>query len=116
MASTFGNMETLMTSLRVQALAQQIVTNNIANAATRGFSRQIPVLAANAPMGLGGPGGFFRPGAIGTGVSLAAISRIRDEYLDLAIRAERSTRGQQQAVRDAVNAMTVIFPEIAATP
>ncbi len=116
MAGTFGNVETLMTSLRVQALAQQIISNNIANAATRGFSRQIPVLVSTGANGFTGIGGLFRPGAIGTGVALGAIARVRDEYLDLSIRHERSVRGQQQAVRDAVNALAILFPEVAATP
>ena len=116
MANTFSGIESLITSLRVQSLAQQIVTNNIANAATRGFSRQLPILMANSPQALPSASSIFAPGQVGSGVSLQSIARVRDEFLDMQIRREHASAGQQQAIYDAVAAMSVLFPELNATP
>jgi len=116
MGSTFGSMATMMTSLRVQALAQQIISNNIANATTRGYSRQVPILAALAPLNLPMMDSVFSPGQIGSGVRLASIERVRDEFLDMQIRFESANQGEQKAILQALNAMQVLFPELNAVP
>lgn len=104
---TFGSIESLLTSLRAQSLAQQLISHNIANSATPGYSRRVPILAEVQPGVLNG---------VGSGVRFAGIQRIRDEFLDLRIRFERSAQGEREAMREAVNAMRVIFPELNAVP
>ncbi|MEK7475384.1 MAG: flagellar hook-associated protein FlgK [Candidatus Coatesbacteria bacterium] len=116
MASTFGSIATMMTSLRVQSLAQQILANNIANATTRGYSRQVPILAALAPLSIPSLNSSFGPGQIGSGVRLASIERVRDEFLDLRIRSESAVMGEQQAIQQALADMQVLFPELNAIP
>ncbi len=104
---TFGSIESLISSLRAQSLAQQLIGNNIANATTVGYSRRVPLLAEVQPGALGG---------VGSGVRFAGVQRIRDEFLDLSIRFERAARGEREALRQAVNEMRVIFPELNAVP
>jgi len=116
MGSTFGSLATMMTSLRVQSMAQQIIANNIANATTKGYSRQIPVLAALAPLNLPSLNSVFAPGQIGTGVRLVSIERVRDEFLDLMIRGESARLGEHEALQQTLNAMAILFPELNATP
>lgn len=104
---TFGSIESLITSLRAQSLAQMLVNHNIANAATPGYSRRIPLLVEVQPGALGG---------VGSGVRFGGVERIRDEFLDLQIRFERAHRGETDAQREAIAAMRIIFPELNAVP
>ncbi len=115
--STFGGVETLLSSLRVQSLAQQIASHNLANANTSGYSRQLAVLSSSSvPVSVPAIHSVFGAPGIGTGVYLSSIARIRDEFLDFQIRHELSNQGRRRAMLEAVNAMAVLFPEIAATP
>jgi flagellar hook-associated protein 1 FlgK len=110
--------ESLLSALRVQSLASRIVNQNISNATTRGYSRQTPVLSSTSWAGLPGvrQNSIMSPAILGGGISLYAVERIRDEFLDGGIRFERSIRGQQSALLDAYKAMQVIYPEIGTVP
>jgi len=114
--STYSSIETLMNSLRIQAMAQQIISNNIVNGATQGFSRQIPILAELGPVPLASMNAVTGPGLGGTGVTLQMIERVRDTFLDLQIRQEHAAAGQQQALLDAFNGIKILFPELNAVP
>jgi len=116
MGSTFSGIEALISSLRAQSMAQRLISHNIANATTRGFSRQLPILTSLPPINYLGFNTAFGVQQVGSGVSLSSIARIRDEFLDLQIRFELSTRGQQEAILEAAQAMQILFPEINAVP
>ncbi|MCM8813046.1 MAG: flagellar basal body protein, partial [Candidatus Omnitrophica bacterium] len=57
-------------------IAMQTIGHNIANANTEGYSRQKATLVATEPTQLS-------MGAVGTGVKVADIRRIRDAFLDV---------------------------------
>jgi flagellar hook-associated protein 1 FlgK len=108
-------MSALISSARTQQLAAQIIANNIANAATPGYSRQIPILASTRPIDFALMGTSARA-QLGTGVQLYTVARARDEFLDTQIRQQLATLGQQNAMNSAVDLMKTLFPELNATP
>lgn len=118
MASGFTGIESLLSALRVQSLAQRIVNSNISNAATKGYSRQVALLSPAAGTSLPGvkQNSVANPAILAGGVSLYAVERVRDEFLDGEIRNERGDRGQQEAMLNAYKAIQVIYPEIGSTP
>jgi len=114
MSDTFSGIATLMSSVRAQQMAARIISNNITNAATEGYSRELPELTESAPMYMNLQGGGRVQ--VGTGVQLTAIARIRDEFLDMQLRAELSVMGYQNAILTTTDQMKALFPELSATP
>jgi len=60
-----------------------VVSHNVANAATEGYSRQRAVLTEGMPQ-------ILPFGVVGTGVRVDDVERVRDQLLDLGFRDERS--------------------------
>ncbi len=65
-----------------------VASNNIANATTEGYSRQ--VLRQEASKALSGIG----VGMLGTGVNTTGIERLRDSYLDLKLWKQNASLGE----------------------
>lgn len=76
MRTTFGTFNTATSGLFASQRSLNIVSNNIANAHTEGYSRQYVLQRASLPIG-GDPRGL-----IGTGVDTYDILRVRSEYVD----------------------------------
>ncbi len=72
-------LETARRALQAQQVAIGVTSHNIANATTPGFSRQRAGLVATEPM----PG---QAGLLGTGVTVASVTRLRDQFLDAQTR------------------------------
>ncbi len=77
-------------ALMVQQEALQVATNNIANANTPGYSREVLDLTENPPVSQGSL--WF-----GTGVSAGKVESIRDQMLELRIYDETQQQGNAQA-------------------
>jgi len=77
-------------SLMAQQEALQVATNNIANANTAGYSREVLDLEENPPQAQGGL--WF-----GTGVNAEKVESIRDEMLQLRIYDETQQQSNAQA-------------------
>jgi flagellar hook-associated protein FlgK len=116
MGSAFSGINVLVSALRAQTMAQQIIQNNIANSMTAGYTRQNAILASVAPLNLPSFNSVFAPGQIGMGVTLQSIARIRDEFLDLQIRRELAVAGRESALADAAKSLAIIYPELGTTP
>jgi len=91
--SSFLGIQTALRGMIAQQEALDTTSHNVANSATPGYSRQqvdlnashaltIPV---NSQEGVGAQ--------IGTGVDVAAISRIRNQFLDVQYRGQNTTLG-----------------------
>jgi flagellar hook-associated protein 1 FlgK len=63
-----------------------VTANNLANASTEGYTRQRGVIEPNPPT-------YFSYGAMGSGVSLVNVERMRDIYADKTFRRETSGVG-----------------------
>src|SRR3546814_3436624 len=78
---------TALTGLRVNQKAIEIASQNVANASTEGYSRQIVHRQA------------LSTGGIGSGVGTAAITRTVDDFITREIRTQSATLGAE-TVRD----------------
>jgi flagellar hook-associated protein 1 FlgK len=95
MSSLFGTMGVALQSLLAQQGAMAVVANNIANANTPGYSREIPVLEENPPTLSGNT-------MVGAGVRMSSVESVRDNILSLRIQQETS---QQSSLNSYVNSM-----------
>ncbi|RKY37743.1 MAG: flagellar hook-associated protein FlgK [Candidatus Omnitrophota bacterium] len=91
-------------ALQAYQIAMQITGNNIANADTEGYSRQKTTFTATQPT-------VYAYGAVGTGVEVGDISRIRDSYLDLQMYRERSAMYKWQEKQDMLKQVELYFNE-----
>ncbi|GAA4593735.1 flagellar hook-associated protein 1 FlgK [Actinoplanes octamycinicus] len=80
MASTFSGLNTALTSLYAQRRGLDITGQNIANASTEGYTRQRVVMQAqNANLT---PGIYATTTAVGAGVTVSTVERLRNTALD----------------------------------
>lgn len=105
MSSFFGlNISRL--GMQAQQKALEVTAHNIANANTRGYSRQVSRMAATPPLPY--PGG---QGMLGSGVKVVEIARVRDEFLDMQIRNEMQTLGNWESRAGLLGQIELIFME-----
>ncbi|MCU0648090.1 MAG: flagellar hook-associated protein FlgK [Gemmatimonadaceae bacterium] len=91
-------------ALMTQQRALQVVSQNIANVETPGYSRQEAVLTANTPV-------RFPWGNLGTGVSIVDIARRRDQLLDTAFRDNEGRAAGADTRRGLLAGIENIFGE-----
>ncbi len=111
MRSAFLGLETARRALVAHQRALDVVAHNIANAATPGYVRREPVLAATEGFVVETGAGFKRPGMVGTGVEVAMIKRVFDGFLESRIRQSGVTLGLWEGRRDALSQVEAIFGE-----
>ena len=88
---TLQGLQTALSGLVAEQTALDTTGNNIANANTEGYSRETVLLEPNAPLPIPAISTQTGEGAqLGTGVDAAAITRIRNDYLDVQYRAQNS--------------------------
>ncbi|MFN0073196.1 MAG: flagellar hook-associated protein FlgK [Chloroflexota bacterium] len=111
MTSTFFGLDLALRALHAQQTGLDVTNHNVANANTKGFSRQRVNIVATTPFsepGLNRAGG---PGQIGTGSIADSIERFRDTFLDLQYRTEVGAGAQAQVTRDALEQIEVVLNE-----
>jgi flagellar hook-associated protein 1 FlgK len=92
--STFLGLETALRGVRAQQQALDVTGHNIANTNTVGYTRQQAVMTAT-------PAFRYPPnGQIGTGVEVGQYQRVRDDFIDVQLRAQTMIQGYQQARQD----------------
>jgi flagellar hook-associated protein 1 len=88
---TLQGLQTALSGLVAEQTALDVTGNNIANANTEGYSRETAVLEPNTPLSIPAISNQTGQGAqLGTGVNVASIIRIRNDYLDAQYRAQNS--------------------------
>lgn len=110
MRSTFMSFDIARKAIMAQQSALDITGHNIANASTPGYTRQVPNLKTTTP--------FAAPqmnsisvGQFGTGVTLAEIQRLRDQFTDLQIRDENKKLGYWDTLQTTLSTIEVILNE-----
>ncbi|MDR7434388.1 MAG: flagellar hook-associated protein FlgK [Armatimonadota bacterium] len=111
MTSAFFGLDIIRRALAAQKLALDVTAHNIANANTPGFSRQEAVQATTPPYTIPALNRPAAPGQLGTGVQIAQIRRLRDQFIDAQIRQEGQSAAKWKAIRDALSQVEVIFNE-----
>jgi flagellar hook-associated protein 1 len=90
MISTFTGLQTALSGLEASQAAIDTTGENISNANTPGYTRQVVQTSENASLiipALSEQGGGTD---LGTGVSISSISRLRDQFLDIQYRAQNT--------------------------
>lgn len=105
MGSAFFEMNIAVTGLFAAQRGLAVTSNNINNAATKGYSRQVlDQRAANALPGYG-------KGMIGTGVDTTQVRRMRDSYLDQKLWGQKDTLGEYKIKNEQNSLIESIFGE-----
>jgi flagellar hook-associated protein 1 FlgK len=99
-----GIFSNAMTGLRAQQTALNVVSHNIANAATEGYSRQKAIIAANPPL-------FTAEGFFGTGVKVVDVAQIRDVLLDGTFRLEAGDASEQRTRSEMLDRVEAVLSE-----
>ena len=95
MSSLNASLATALSGLQADQGALETTANNVANANTPGYSREVPVLETSDPVVVGSL-------TLGTGVTLASIESIRDPILASQIQQETQTQGQLNSLVSAL--------------
>jgi flagellar hook-associated protein 1 FlgK len=87
--SLFSSMQLANNSLQANQIALQVVGNNIANASTPGYSREVTTFtpAPSAPDG---------PALVGTGVEVLGVTQQIDNFLEERLRSANSDASSSQ--------------------
>src|SRR4051812_38834785 len=108
MASTFGGINTALTSLYAQRRGLDVTGQNIANASTEGYTRQRVKLQAQAG---GNPGIYTTTTGLGAGVNVASVERGRSLYLEERGRTEHANSSYLANQTTAYSAIEDVFAE-----
>jgi flagellar hook-associated protein 1 len=96
MSSLNAALATALSGLNADQAALETTSNNVANANTPGYSREVPVLVASDPV-------VVDPLTFGSGVTLQSIQSITDPILESQIQQETQTQGQLSALVSALS-------------
>ncbi len=105
MAGIFGTLYVANSGMRAMQESINTSANNIANSQTEGYSRKRVNLVTNAPQY------YMGIGEISTGVRIDSVTRIRDEFLDRQVRAERGRFATYEAKNEILGKVETIFRE-----
>ena len=103
MASSFGGINTALTSLYAQRRGLDLAGQNIANANTEGYSRQRATMQSET--GATVSAFWARADGLGAGVGVSGVQRLRDDSLEARGRAEH---GQSASFTDQTAAYSAI--------
>jgi flagellar hook-associated protein 1 FlgK len=105
MRTTFGTFNIATSGLFASQRSLDIVSNNISNASTDGYSRQRVLQRASLPVG-GDPRGL-----VGTGVEAYDVVQIRSQYLDNKYWGQMKSYSEWKTKSDSLGEIESIFNE-----
>lgn len=104
--SLFFGINIAAKGMMAQQTALDVASHNIANANTKGYSRQRVNLETSPPIS-----GLTNAGQLGSGVDIAEVTRIRDQFLDYQVRRETSSLEKHQAIYETLQLAEAVFME-----
>src|SRR5690242_2828088 len=111
MSGLFSTLNVGTRGMSVQQKSIDVTSHNIANANTKGYSRQRALIETTRPFCMPSLNNVAEPGQLGTGAQISAIQRYRDAFLDYQTRVETSTKGQFDARSIILHEVESIFNE-----
>ncbi len=93
----------IASGLNADQSALNIVANNVANANTNGYTREVPNWSENAPVKINGM-------ILGSGVSETGPTSVRDRVLGQRLIQQQQTAAASSARLSALNALQAVFP------
>jgi flagellar hook-associated protein 1 FlgK len=109
MASSFGGINTALTSLYAQRRGLDVTGQNIANANTEGYSRQR--VEMQSQVGSISAAMYAKTDGLGTGVGVSDVQRMRDEYMENRARTEHGNSAYLADQTSAYGAIEDVFAE-----
>ncbi|WP_436526031.1 flagellar hook-associated protein FlgK [Actinoplanes sp. HUAS TT8] len=109
MGSTFSGLNTALTSLYAQRRGLDVTGQNIANANTEGYTRQrVTLQSQNANLV---PGVYATTTAVGNGVTVSSVDRLRNAALDQRSYTEHASSAYHNARAGSYNLIEDVFAE-----
>lgn len=105
MASTFFGLEIGARSLAASQAALDVIGHNTSNINTPGYSRETVTLQATDPYSISAYG------QLGTGVDVASVTRVRDDFTDKQSYDASAKQGTYGALSDALNRIQQVYTE-----
>lgn len=102
MSSVYGIFNSALSALYTYTSAIDVISTNIGNVETPGYSRQQAVIQATAPINT-------INGVIGTGVEVANVQRIYNAFLVTQMRMANQDMGKWSAQQDSLNSIEQVF-------
>jgi flagellar hook-associated protein 1 FlgK len=110
--SSFYGLQTSLRGLQAQQRMLDTTGHNIANASTKGYSRQEATLAASQALQIPAGGTANGAGAhIGSGVDVQSYQRVRDQFLDLQFRGQNTNLSEWKARTAALDSAELSLAE-----
>ncbi len=109
MASTFGGIQQAGSALNAARYGLDVVSQNIANASTPGYTRQA-AQQASVDAVAGVPSIYTRPAGPG-GVTITGTARLTDPVLDARLRTEQTRSGLADTTANQLQQIETVFPE-----
>src|SRR5918996_5483743 len=98
-------LETALRAVLAEQRALDITAHNIANHGTVGYTRQRAEFSPTAPLA------DLPAGYIGSGVTVDGYTRMRNDYLDVQLRAQTMLPGYHEARRDGLSQVELTLNE-----
>ena len=111
MSSPFYGLDIGVSALHAAQQLLDTAAHNVANANTPGYSRQRVSVVESPPYTMPTFNRTGLPGQIGSGVSVQAITRVRDNYLDLQVQAQTALKSEWDTRQQELAKVESIFPE-----
>lgn len=111
MSSTFYGFEIAKSGLYANQKALDLTSHNIANANTKGYTRQRITSSSIEPIA---SSSFLAPlttGSVGGGVNIDSVDQLRNQFLDTQYRNENSTIGEWTIKSDVLSYIEGLFNE-----
>jgi flagellar hook-associated protein 1 FlgK len=109
--SSFYGMQTSLRGLIAQQRMLDTTGHNIANASTKGYSRQEALLSASAAMKVQVASGTAAGSHLGSGVDVDGFRRVRDQFLDAQYRGQNTNLSDWQARAEALDSAELSLSE-----
>ena len=110
MKSSFFEFHIATSGLFTARSGLQVVSHNISNASTVGYSRQYAEQRASRPLAT-----YNTRGMVGTGSEVYGIGQVRSLYLDKKYWTERGVLGEHTAKKHQLGMLETVFNELSGT-
>jgi flagellar hook-associated protein 1 FlgK len=110
--ATFTGLEIASRALKTNQSVLDVVGHNVANVNTPGYSRQTAALVATPPDTAYDAANSNFAAQLGTGVDLASVSRIRDEFIEVRLQNAEGDQSKYNSLRDALQRVEDTFNEL----
>lgn len=111
MSGLFSTFNIVKRGMMANQTSLHVISHNVANADTKGYSVQRADLKTSEPFGMPSLSSAGSVGQLGTGVLVSSITRSRDIFLDGQIRKELSTINNYQSREKFLSEIETIFME-----